>query len=381
MKVRLNRLFFSYIFALLVSLFYPVFVFTPVYLKNSGYSGTEIGVLSGCLYFAGLFFSIPAGVLADIISIRSITLSGFILFAGFPFLLKSSLNFTTVLTGYLLGAIGSVMVRTSADIFFLKIMNNIEKERFLKFGYFTGISGVGMAVSYLLTGYIINMGDFSLFFSFLLIFSLAGGIISLLIPSTPLSIEKPSYLKHFKSLLFLVFFLLILLHTMHFGAEVSSLGILLMKEIKLSSLQMGFALGGAMIFLGIGGFLGGYAGEKIKNGKMILLSGIVLSATGNIGLGLGTNFYSIMAYRVIHEIGDAFLFVGLRFSTSEFFSAEDIGGVWGGFRTSITLGSLFGSLLYGFILERMGPRAPFFVSGIVSFLACSLLLTFKLKRR
>ncbi len=358
----------AYLVAFLVWVFYPVFVYTPVYLGALGYTGSQIGVIASVLYIAGLLFSGPAGVVTDKFSVRAITSAGFVVFCFFPVLLLGAVSPLLLVTAYVLGALGSTLARMGADAFFLKSVP--EGNRFRAFGYFTGVGGLGMALGYVTMGYIVGRVSFHSLYGGLTLFSiLAAGLTLWCMPSVHVQVGKPSYRQHIRSRAFLLLACAMFLHTMHFGAEVSALGLFLMKEVGLSGGQMGLAMGLAMLSLGAGGIAGGRVGEQLKKGRSLYILGLMLSGTGNIFMALSQGFSGILCFRLLHELGDAFIFVAMRVMASRIFPSQEVGGVWGAFRTVITAASFIGAILYGAVAQAGGYRLPFLIAGGISVIA------------
>ena len=83
-----------------------------------------------------------------------------------------------------------------------------------------------------------------------------------------------------------------------------------------------------------------------------------------------------LAGRIIHEIGDAILFVFLYFGISELFPLERIGGNTSLLHLTQIVGGFAGALVFGPLGESIGYHWPLIISGLTSFVALFLTIYF-----
>jgi MFS family permease len=186
--------------------------------------------------------------------------------------------------------------------------------------------------------------------------------LSLLLPGVPGTRVKISdYKADLSSKAVLVFVILVFAFSLHAGAEQSSFSLFLNKDIKLDTESVGwlfFIHANVMALLSI---VSGYYGDRVNaRGKglaALYYAGIAISGLTNIMLMFTTNFGNVLATRLTHAVGDSLTLVTRSLIVSNLFITTRMGGNLATIQTTITLGTLCGSIISGAV--------PGYVSGFV----------------
>jgi len=354
----------------------PLFIFAPVYLRDLGIGGEEIGIVSSLLYITPVLLSAPIGFLTDIFPIRLLLLAGFFSYTIFPLFLSFSSGFVPVFAGYLFGALAVTVLGISADSFFFK--KTEEEFRVKSFSYYIFFGGVGMGIGYILIGQIFNLLPLSkaLLSIAFFIFIMSPFTLFIKVKKLPALQEtrESSMMDDLTFKPFLAVLIVVFLHTTHLGAETTTLSIFYLKTAGLDYGQSGIVMGMGLFVLGLAGYSARYTFGKAGKWKRFLILGLILSGAGNIFLIISRDFAAILIFRLIHEIGDAYIFVGTRLAIAGFFDRKRIGRIWGTVRTASAISSTLFALLSGIMLEHMGNTFPLFVTGILTLIAPLFLL-------
>jgi len=348
----------------------PLFIFAPVYLRDLGIGGEEIGIVSSLLYITPLLFSAPIGFLTDIFPIRYLLLAGFFSYTIFPIFLAFSSGFVPIFVGYLFGALAVTVLGVSADSFFFK--KTEEEFRVKSFSYYIFFGGIGMGIGYILIGQIFDLFPLSKALLIIAFFIFIMSPFTLFI-----KVRKPPALQETRGSLmddlsykpFLAVLIVVFLHATHLGAETTTLSIFYLKTAGLDYGQSGIVMGMGLFVLGLAGYSARYTLGKAGGWRGFLILGLILSGAGNIFLIVSREFAAILIFRLIHEVGDAYILVGTRLAIAGFFDRKRIGGIWGTVRTASAISSTIFALLSGIMLEHMGITFPLFITGGLTLIA------------
>jgi len=131
-----------------------------------------------------------------------------------------------------------------------------------------------------------------------------------------------------------------------------------------------------------------YTGLQIPMGIMadrfgpnfFLIIGAVLTGVGTIIYSVSTSEFVLFFARVLTGTGDATIWVNMILILSHWFTAKEFTRLIGVAAMTGSLGYLLASVPYALLIDYLGWRTAFFLSGTVLFL-CGILLYFVLLKR
>ncbi len=107
----------------------------------------------------------------------------------------------------------------------------------------------------------------------------------------------------------------------------------------------------------------GQLGDRYGRRK-ILLAGLALFSLGSIASGLSWNMASLVIFRLFQGVGGAAVFPNALTIGTGLFSADERGRAMGIWAMGVSLGSVAGPTLGGFIVQIFGWRGVFFVNVV-----------------
>jgi MFS family permease len=354
--------FFTGSYAVVIAALY---FFLPIYLQGElHFSGAQIGLLYGVLSLNALVAAFPVGVLGDRYPARHLTRLGLMGTALSLWGLTQASRFLPFLLVFFAFGLSLQLFRQSLDIMLFK--ENGGEDRARRFGLYNAWRMGGMTAGIFLAGISLHYLNFP---HTLLI--LAGYLGVLLAASVNLPLTRGrrtpllQYGRDFlhKPVLFFVTWLF--LFTMHWGAEGTSLGLFLKKNLGLSPLGVGLYLAGEFSIVALTSYLYGrfWAGRLSPLGFLTLA--LAASGLGHICMIYPHLAWSF-AWRAVHGFGDGLIMMETYTTIARLFHVERIGGNAGLISLTTTLGTLSGSLLFGPLGAAWGYQFPLLISGLTS---------------
>lgn len=142
----------------------------------------------------------------------------------------------------------------------------------------------------------------------------------------------------------------------------------LKAEFGLSNLQAG-ALGSfTLAGMAVGGFMGGWACDRLGRVKTVVISILVFSIL-TAALGFTQNFEQFAVLRFLSAFGIGSLYIAANTLMAEYVPTEYRTTVLGTLQAGWTVGYIVATLLAGWIIPEHGWRMLFFVAIIPSVLA------------
>ncbi len=346
------------------------FFYIPIYLLNIGLNGFEIGALIGLFAITALFASFFIGILSDRTPIKNIIIAGFLISTLFYFLITLTNNFILLVLIFFLGGIGSNLIDIPVPALIYKTLD--QKRSGTSIGTYYLITTIGSAFGFLLGGILLDI------ISFTTIFKISAIAFLIITPIGYFITKNKTYksnIEKYKTDLYktkvFFFVIIVFLFTLHWGAEQSVYSLYLTKTIGLTTTGAGIFIGIPIIFLGIGQYLVGNNLDKKLKPRTALYSGLILSGIGHIGLSY-PYLTSAFLFRIIHEIGDAFLIIFVMVSIYKLFPRARIGGLSAIMFTVMIFGRFVGSLIFAPIGTSLGYGIPLAVSGAIMLIALAI---------
>ncbi|MCX5900902.1 MAG: MFS transporter [Proteobacteria bacterium] len=356
----------GYLFFLVRLIIFTTLFFFPVYLKDMGFSGWQIGLLMGIDSLMTLLTTLPMGISNDMFPSRMLVASSFGALGVTYFALSFSTSFAMLLllimcygTWYNLGQI-------SIRSLFFKTAHSQGKGR--RFSSIAFAEHMGIAAGALLGGLLLG------WLSFPAVLRICGVLfflivpLGLLLPGTLAQIFEPAvYKKEIFRRDVVMFALVTFLYTYHWGAEKTVYVLFLKESLGFSQAGIGVFIGLTVIALALACLVYGRLLDRgVASLRRLIIAGLGLSAGGHILLAFSQTQAQAWIFRTIHELGDASFMVFSYVMTSNLFSKARVGGGSGFIAQVAVLGTFAGALASGAIMQELGPRMAMIVAGALS---------------
>lgn len=349
--------------------------FLGIHFAAIGLSGAEIGLIFAIYSITNLISILPSGLFNDNSHSKTLILISLIL-SGIRLLgysLTTSLLPLAILSFF--GGIGTALYKTSSESLFHKLTN--KKEVSKKIMIFQGTLYTSMALAMAFAGYLleINYTFNNLFIGIGTFFIIAGIAAQFILPKNDtIKIELLQYKKDIWQKKVLALLFIILIFTLHIGAEVTSYGLFLKKNLLLSSLETGIYMGTAIFFMGISVIFINKYFKKITP-KGVFLGGLLISGIFHILMVTENQTLSLL-FRTLHEIGDSAVFFSIYFIINQFFDLRRVGGLNSIALLTTSIGISIGSLFFGPLGETYGYDVAMVGGGVTILLAFIVSLPF-----
>ncbi len=345
--------------------------FWAIYFAQIGLTGTQIGVMFSTVMITGLFITFPIGLTNDRIPSKRLLQIGLLLIATEFLVLSQTQSFPLMLAMFFIGGIGAKLYNISMDSLFYKTAGDEEPSHRIKtyVSFYLLAAGLGALFSGNLLGYL----DFQNYL--LVVCGLVIGILGLssLLPMTEtFKFELKSYKKDIAKPHVLLFISIIFSFAIHMGSEFTSYGPFLKDNLGLTFQQMGLYIGTAIAFMFVSVRLTNRAIEKGVSMRKIVTTGLLLSGIGYL-IMLYPNVWISFTGRVIHEAGDAMMFVFLYTGVSQFFKKGRVGGNAGLITLTQTSAMALSALAFGPLGASFGHEVPIIIGAATTLLAIILL--------
>lgn len=339
-------------------------LFLPVYFQQLGLTGFQTGVYFAFTSAAAILLALPVGVSTDRMSIVKILAVGFTLAAvnKLGFLLTETFSWFCVFA--LLGSFGARFYGTATQALFFKLAgeNNQRQAGWYMLANF-GSSALGMGLG----GWLIEHYDFRTAFLFGILGNLAMlGITARLPKNDTVTLKLEEYKRAVLQPNVLVLTAIFFFSSLHWGAEQTSYVPFLKENLGLSLWQASLYAGTGLVFVGGGTYLGAVLVERklVKDMPRLLFLGFTLGGIFHVLMCVQVVWASFL-FRCLHELGDGLVFLVYYQGIAKVFKLEKIGGCAAFVSLWTAIGTLLGSLLYGWVGGRFGYEWPLILSGIV----------------
>jgi MFS family permease len=346
--------------------FWMVLAYLPLIFKTYGYTDSQIGFAIGLNSLAGLVLVLPFGVFSDYFSPKKLLTLGAICFSAFFLLLSVVQNFYAVCAAVMLGGVGAAAIRVISISLYLKLIDRKQRGRKVALLHLGGYLGFG--VGPLLGGYLYE--SFGPDLLMILAFILSTVIILLtffLEDVPPVVFSFKDYKKDVKEpdalfLIALVFFL-----GTHFGAEQSSLSLLMKDTIGLEKTQIGLTFFVLGVWMALLVPFAGILMDRKHRVFVLLIVGLLVSSCFQLVTPFATSFYGLVIIRMVHTMGDTLAILESDVLTAHFFAPSRLGGSSGLLFCVRTCAIFLFAAFSGWLNATWGYKMPFFVNGIMVF--------------
>ncbi len=337
--------------------------FMPVFLSESlHFSGATIGLLYAGLSVTSLLSAFPAGVCNDRTGSRAPIAAALLLAAAAIGGLALSHSLWLYMPLYLLYGLAVNVFRISVDSLFLR-----DERDAARFGLYNGARMAGIGLGTLAAGLLLSQLGFP---ETMLLLAAATAALCVLCPLVPRGgggnrCALSGYGRDLGRPAALIFAAWLFLYTMHWGAEYTSYGLFLRRELGLGLAGMGFFM--AAQFAVIAAAAWG-AGRLLKSGaspERLLAAGLLTSGVGLVLMSYPALLTSFI-FRAVHEVGDGLVTVMMYVRVAGLFRSQRIGGHVGVVQFVTTAGCFCGSLIFAPLGASFGYGTALAVSGLVT---------------
>lgn len=342
----------------------------PVYLKDLGLNGSDLGVLVAAFALAQMVISPFGGTLADKLGKKLIICIGLALFAISEFLFAVSHSFSLLIISRILGGFSAGMVMPGVTGMIADI--SLGKDKAKNFGYMSAIINSGFILGP-------GLGGFLAEFSHRLPFFVAGGsgclalVLSVILIKNPKNETQDGFTKYQPELLskinwkvFITPIVLTLVLAFGLSAFETLFPLYTADKAHYSPLDISFAITGGGIFGAI--FQVFFFDKFMKYFKELtfITYALIYSALILLGLTLVHSYWSIMIISFVVFIG----FDMIRPAITNYFSniAADRQGFAGGLNSTFTsMGNFIGPLVAGGLYD-VNYEFPLYMAVLVMLL-------------
>jgi MFS family permease len=338
--------------------------FMPIYFRELGFSGLQIGFYFSVSTIATILLSLPVGIGTDRMSIVKILLVSFLLMALGSVGLIFTKSYAVFCVFALIGSFGGRFYGTAINSLFFKISDSRDGHD----------AGLYQLTSFVMTGISMLAGSLIIAgFSYHIAFIIGalGNLVlmgvSLLLPKTEtVVIELAEYKRDVLQPRVVFITLIFSLAAIHWGAETVSYGRFLVENLGLTIRQTGLYTSIGFIFVGLGAYLGVLLmrWRVVKDMQTILMIGFMLAGLFHILMCVpwpGLSF----AMRLFHEVGDGMVFLAYFSGIARIFHINKVGGCAAFISLWQSVASFLSAIAFGWLGDRIGHQWPLIISGIV----------------
>jgi len=341
----------------------------PLYARSLGAGTIEIGIISSLFMLAAGVFSIPLGIMSDLLGRKRMVLAGLLISALSSLLLALSRSSPQIMIIYVFAGIGLASFGPTMMSFVADFSPSTHLGR--SYGWYTMAMYGGMGLGPTIGG----------FFAYLLgyqwVFTVSGilGFIVFLIallsfpkqrqahPDTPPKRARRKIIRELLGNRPLLACWLVTLFSC-FG-----LGVFITFQ-PLHASDQGIGVGKIGIIFGTQALVNalsripfGYLSDRVPDRSTLVAWGLLGYGASTAGIGLSTSLamFLISAFTMGICMGIAFTSVGALIS--ELVPPDSRGFAMGGYNTCIYTGMMLSSLIMGEVAGRLGFRACFLITA------------------
>ncbi len=346
--------------------FWMVLAYLPLVFKAYDFSDQQIGFAIGLNSLSSILLVLPLGVFSDYFSPKRTLSIGALCFSGYFLLLIILQDFYSVCAAVILGGVGAAAIRVILMSLYLKLINSTGRGKKIAFLHLGGYLGFGSGP--LLGGYVYETFGATLMMKWAFVLSLMIVLLTLLLEDAPpVVFSFRDYKKDIKEPDAVFLMALVFVLGTHFGAEQSSISLLMKDTIGLNKKEIGlvfFALGAWMAMLVP---FAGILMDKKQRVFFLLLVGLIISSCFQFITPFASTLYGLLIIRMIHTMGDTLAILESDVLTAHFFPAPRLGGNSGLIFCVRTAAIFVFAAFSGWLNQVWGYKMPFFVNGIMVF--------------
>ncbi len=346
--------------------FWMVLAYLPLIFKAYNYTDQQIGFAIGFNSLSSILLVLPFGVFSDYFSPKRTLTIGALCFSGYFLLLIVVKDFWSVCAAVMLGGVGAATIRVVLMSLYLKLIGSTGRAKKVAFLHLGGYLGFGFGP--FIGGYLYEAFGATLMIKGAFALSLIIVLLTFFIEDAPPVIFSfGDYKKDIKEPAALFLIAVVFVLGTHFGAEQSSISLLMKDTIGLSKKEIGlvfFALG---VWMAILVPFAGILMDKKHKVFFLLLVGLLISSCFQFITPFASTLWGLLIIRIIHTMGDTLAILESDVLTASFFPVARLGGNSGVIFCVRTLAIFVFAAFSGWLNQVWGYKMPFFVNGIMVF--------------
>ncbi|MFH0973584.1 MAG: MFS transporter, partial [Candidatus Micrarchaeota archaeon] len=337
-----------------------MWIFFPLYALSQGFSLVQAGVVATALVLPRILTNGSFGVLTDLKSPKRVALASTALaavgFAALSLSVEWRLSFEALLALVIALGFATSVAEVSTTSLAYKRVSPSCRGRHVGILEFSKASAIG--VSLLLAGTIFSFAGYATGFALCAACMALVFVVCLVVARDFRgAVAERTYWSSFTSKEIALLLAVMLFVSFHFGVENATMSVYSRNALGLDDSGVGRLFALTIFAYGVFNYFSGKRLDTPGRRKSIFVAGLALSAFGFAAFGFTTNFWVAVAFRAIHELGDAIVIVYALYSFSRIGGAKRIGGLQGVYVTLTTVGSAVGSFAAGVIASSIGGNA------------------------
>ncbi|MBW1739661.1 MAG: MFS transporter [Deltaproteobacteria bacterium] len=353
--------YFLYFFA-----FWMVLVYLPVIFKSHDFTDQQIGFAIGLNSLSSILLVLPFGIFSDYFSPKRTLTLGAVCFSGYFLLLIILKDFYSICAALILGGVGAAAIRVILMSLYLKLIDRTGRGKKVAFLHFGGYLGFGSGP--LLGGYLYETFGATLMIKAAFVLSIMIVLLTLLLEDAPpVVFSFKDYKKDIKEPNALFLMAVVFVLGTHFGAEQTSISLLMKDVIGLDKKEIGFVFFALGVWMAILVPFAGILMDKKHRIFFLLLLGLLISSCFQFMTPFTSTLYGLLIIRMIHTMGDTLAILESDVLTAHFFPAARLGGNSGLIFCVRTVAIFVFAAFSGWLNQIWGYKMPFFINGIMVF--------------
>lgn len=353
-----------------------VLAYLPLLFKSYSFTDQQIGFAIGLKSFSSILLVLPFGVFSDYFSPKKTLTLGAICYSSYFLLLVSLRDFSSICFVLVLGGLGAAAIRVILMSLYLKLIDPKGRGKKVAFLHMGGYLGFGLGP--LVGGYVYEIYGASLMIKGALVLSIAIIMLTFLLEDAPpVVFSFKDYKRDIKKPDALFLMAVVFVLGTHFGAEQSSISLLMKDIIGLSKKEIGlvfFVLGTWMALLVP---FAGVLMDRKRRVFLLLLVGLLISSCFQFITAFTTTLYALLIVRMIHTMGDTLAILESDVLTAHFFPPARLGGNSGLIFCVRTSAIFVFAAFSGWLNHIWSYKMPFIVNGIMVFAFSSMVLLYR----
>ena len=340
-----------------------IFFLISLHFLKLGFTGWQIGLIMAFYASAPLLFSFPTGWINDRFTIRRVIQVALILLILSIFLINWTSSYPVMAVLFLFLGAANNALDISTNNFFYKDLTAMDQNR--KYGLVSFWLAAGMAGGTFKGGLITYFTDFRTMF---LVYTVLLLFVLLFLRTAAEEIPQRVRLKEYKAGLLnrktARFALLVFFVTLHWGAEGTVYSPFLQSRFGLNNLQTSLYISIPLFFMASAAYAFRLFRHNLEQNRRIFLLAMAMSGAGLVLMTVNVLPLSFF-FRIVHEVGDGLIGASIGVYVSRLFERKSIGGSTGLLTVFMTLGAMFGSLIFSTVGYRLGYHTAFIAAGVI----------------
>ena len=358
----------------------------PLFAKQLGADPSGIGFIAAVSAFAGVAFSVPAGILADRFGKKRLIIVAAIIFATAPFgylLVTNTWQFAVVRLYH--GCATAIFIPVSMAM----VASLSQKERGEKLGWFSTATLAGRFVAPIMGGGILTFFSLDATTGYTAVYLVCGGtgLVALILASKVPAMEKnepaiqtwSTTFQHFKSVInerrILLTCIVEAAILFAYGTFETFMPLYAVTN-GMTAAHVGILLSGQIVILALTKPIMGKFSDKHGRKSQIFTGGI-LGAACISGFSLTTSFLPLFSLSIGFGLGLSVVTSATSAYIADLSNPETRGSAMGMLGSIMDIGHTAGPLLSGVVASIFG-YAQSFIGAALILLAVSLIFVFKI---